>query len=721
MRLPARLLLTLTLLMPVGGAVGQQMNGDSLLAVLKDSRLPDSTRIRAASHLCLYVHLRNRPDSALHYAQLGLEMMGKQDMERRRGILLYGKGEALSKLNRTAEALKAHEAGLAIREKLGNSDDISASLTSIGNIYQTQGDHTKAIDFMTRSMEICEKAGNLIGVASGFVNIGNMHLTQKDDSAAYDSYNKALRILEKTDDKFRLGITYMNIGNILHNWNDLDGAIHTYEKSLAMQTEVDDRHGMAGSLSNIGLVLQDKGDLDGAMRYMEQAVPLYEGVGSKKGLGQTLSSMGVIYRMKGNLPKALELGERALELVKDAGSVNRLKNISYDLFLTYEAMGRYKQALETYKLHIEMRDSLMSTENQRGLIKQQTKYEFERQEALNKVEQEKKDAIAAEQLKQRSQQRNALLVGVLLTLGLAGVSYRSYAIKKRDNALIWAKNREVEAQNALIHQQKTEVERRNAEILESIAYARKLQEAVLPPPKVVKDFFSDSFLLYLPRDIVSGDFYWMESKTSPKPSLPGGEQGSISYFAVGDCTGHGVPGAMLSVMGLNGLNRALNELHLIEPKDLLTQLTKDLKDAFEHNESTVRDGMDIALCALDTETLMLTYCGANNPLWIIRGEEVIQLRPNKRPVGFYEIEVAFGQETVQLEKGDIIYLHSDGYQDQYGGPENKKFMTKRYRDLLLTISKQPIQRQREMLLKEHRNWKGDHDQTDDICVMAVRV
>jgi serine phosphatase RsbU (regulator of sigma subunit) len=118
---------------------------------------------------------------------------------------------------------------------------------------------------------------------------------------------------------------------------------------------------------------------------------------------------------------------------------------------------------------------------------------------------------------------------------------------------------------------------------------------------------------------------------------------------------------------------------------------------------------------------MLTYCGANNPLWIIRGEEVIQLRPNKRPVGFYEIEVAFGQETVQLEKGDIIYLHSDGYQDQYGGPENKKFMTKRYRDLLLTISKQPMQRQREMLLKEHRNWKGDHDQTDDICVMAVRV
>jgi serine phosphatase RsbU (regulator of sigma subunit) len=384
-------------------------------------------------------------------------------------------------------------------------------------------------------------------------------------------------------------------------------------------------------------------------------------------------------------------------------------------------MGRYKQALETYKLHIEMRDSLMSTENQRGLIKQQTKYEFERQEALNKVEQEKKDAIAAEQLKRRSQQRNALLVGVLLTLGLAGVSYRSYVIKKRDNALIWAKNKEVEAQNALIHQQKTEVERRNAEILESIAYARKLQEAVLPPPKVVKDFFSDSFLLYLPRDIVSGDFYWMESKTSPKPSLPGGEQGSISYFAVGDCTGHGVPGAMLSVMGLNGLNRALNELHLTEPKDLLTQLTKDLKDAFEHNESTVRDGMDIALCALDTETLMLTYCGANNPLWIIRGEEVIQLRPNKRPVGFYEIEVAFGQETVQLEKGDIIYLHSDGYQDQYGGPENKKFMTKRYRDLLLTISKQPMQRQREMLLKEHRNWKGDHDQTDDICVMAVRV
>lgn len=709
------------MLVGVAGAMGQQMNGDSLQAVLNDIKLPDSTRIKAASHLCLYVHLKNRPDSALHYAQLGLEMMGKQDMERRRGILLYGKGESLSKLNRTAEALKAHEEGLAIREKLGNPDDISASMTSIGNIYQTQGDHTKAIDYMTRSMQICEKAGNLIGVASGFVNIGNMYFTQRDDSAAYDSYNKALKILEKTDDKWRLGITYMNIGNIQHNWNKLDEAIQTYEKSLSMQTQVDDRHGMAGSLSNIGLVLQDKGDLDGALRYMEQAVPLYEGVGSKKGLAQTLSSMSVIYRLKGNLSKALELGERALELAKGAGSVNRLKNISYDLYKTYDAMGKHKQALETYKLHIEMRDSLMSTENQRGLIKQQTKYEFERQEALNKVEQEKKDAIAAEQLKRRSQQRNASLVGVLLTLGLAGVSYRSYAIKKRDNALISAKNKEVEAQNTLINQQKTEVEKRNAEILESIAYARKLQEAVLPPPKVVKDFFADSFLLYLPRDIVSGDFYWMESSASSNSSLVTHHSSLISYFAVGDCTGHGVPGAMLSVMGLNGLNRALNELKLTEPKDLLTQLTKDLKDAFEHNESTVRDGMDIALCALNTETLQLTYCGANNPLWIIRGEEVIQLKPNKRPVGFYDLEIEFSQETIQLENGDIIYLHSDGYQDQYGGPENKKFMTKRYRDLLLTISKQPMQRQREMLLKEHKNWKGDHDQTDDICVMAVRV
>jgi serine phosphatase RsbU (regulator of sigma subunit) len=213
----------------------------------------------------------------------------------------------------------------------------------------------------------------------------------------------------------------------------------------------------------------------------------------------------------------------------------------------------------------------------------------------------------------------------------------------------------------------------------------------------------------------------MESKTSTDPTLPERAPGTISYFAVGDCTGHGVPGAMLSVMGLNGLNRAYLEMQDPRPKDLLTRLTKDLHDAFGHNETTVRDGMDIALCALDRTTLTLTYCGANSPLWVARGDEMLQYRPNKRPVGHFDMESGFDEEVIQLQRGDVLYLHSDGFQDQLGGPLGKKFMTKQYRELLHGLAHLPMAEQKEKLLAAHRAWRGTGAQTDDVCVLAIRV
>lgn len=367
-----------------------------------------------------------------------------------------------------------------------------------------------------------------------------------------------------------------------------------------------------------------------------------------------------------------------------------------------EAMGDYKQALLYYQKYKRLEDSIYSEDNAREMATQETKYAFEKQiladSLRNAKEKEVSEAMIVAQdakIKQDRVTQLALFGGLLLVLIFAAFLYNRFQITRR--------------QRDLIARQKEEVETKNREILQSIAYARRLQDAVLPPARVVKEFFADSFLLYLPKDIVSGDFYWMENR------------GSVSYFAVGDCTGHGVPGAMLSVIGLNGLNRCLNEMHITSPAAILEQLTLIFQSSFERSEATVRDGMDIGICALDNESGQLTFAGANNMLRIVRRGEVLDFKGDKRAVGFHDSAVKFSQVDIPLTKGDILLLSTDGIVDQFGGPEGKKFLNKRLRELLIRLSGRPMPEQRNALLEEFEAWRGSQEQTDDVCVMGVRV
>jgi len=296
---------------------------------------------------------------------------------------------------------------------------------------------------------------------------------------------------------------------------------------------------------------------------------------------------------------------------------------------------------------------------------------------------------------------------VILVAGLmAFVKGRERILKKQNLKL----EQTVTERTAEVVEEKKKVEEKHYALTESIVYAQRLQAAVMPPQEAVRTLFPDSFLLFLPRDVVSGDFYWCE------------ERDGIRYVAVGDCTGHGVPGAMLSIIGLNGLNRALNELNITAPAEFLTQLTHDIHTSFERSDKTVRDGMDLSLCAIDTAAMKVTFCGANNPLWIARNGEILIFKPNRRPVGFHDIEgVGFKQEEVKLQKGDILYLMSDGYQDQLGGEHYRKLMTKVFRNRLTELSALSLQEQHAMLISELDSWKGTYKQTDDVCVMGIRI
>jgi serine phosphatase RsbU (regulator of sigma subunit) len=307
-------------------------------------------------------------------------------------------------------------------------------------------------------------------------------------------------------------------------------------------------------------------------------------------------------------------------------------------------------------------------------------------------------------------------------------------------AIIWFTNK-TRKLNTELNTQKKSLEKQNAIIADayfniksSISYAKRIQEAILPPDSFIKKLIDDYFILYLPKDIVAGDFYWIQDIGEDEIS-----------FAVADCTGHGVPGAMVSVVSHNALNRAIREFGLKQPSLILDKVNELVETAFNTNsEHLVNDGMDIAICCLNKKTLELQYAGANNPMWIIKPNGFLnELRADKQPIGYFKDRKKFTNQSITLEKGDTIILFSDGYADQFGGfqqaqsdnlkgksgnsdfslnlSKTKKYTYKRLREKLISLSNQSPNNQKNTLEKEFNDWKGATDQVDDVCILSIKI
>ncbi len=277
-------------------------------------------------------------------------------------------------------------------------------------------------------------------------------------------------------------------------------------------------------------------------------------------------------------------------------------------------------------------------------------------------------------------------------------------------------------------------EQRNRDITDSIRYAQRLQAAIQPPDQLFRKVLPDSFVVYIPKDIVAGDFYWLHYLPRPRGWNVDGDR---VLFAVGDCTGHGVPGALVSMVCNDALRRAVQEFACTSPADILNKACKLIIGSFKPDDEEVYDGMDISLCALNTTTLKLEWAGAFNPLYIIRENGGPDLHPNlhkekensrleeikadRRSVGLDGINLPFTNHHIQLQQGDMLYLFSDGYPDQFGGPKGKKFRTKQFKELLLRLHRLPVKKQKACLLDAFVHWKGNLEQVDDVCVMGIRI
>lgn len=302
-----------------------------------------------------------------------------------------------------------------------------------------------------------------------------------------------------------------------------------------------------------------------------------------------------------------------------------------------------------------------------------------------------------------------LLIGCILYFRWANKRFRE------ENRNLTAKLSE-RAHQVMI--QKWELERRNltvsqqnAEIIDSLHYARNIQTAILPKPETILQSFKDAFILYKPKDIVSGDFYFFENTDN------------MVILAIADCTGHGVAGAFMSMVGSSLLHQLIGQKHMKEPARILEQLNDGIVEALKQKESDSHAGMDIALCCIDLDTKVLTFAGANRPLYYIRNCQAKALKPDKLPIGGFrpDEDRVFTQQTLQVQDNDVIYLYSDGYADQFGGVQGKKIMTRKFKDLLLSIHQSPMNEQQKTLDEYFESWRGRYEQVDDVLVAGIRI
>jgi serine phosphatase RsbU (regulator of sigma subunit)/Tfp pilus assembly protein PilF len=605
--------------------------------------------------------------------------------------------EAKNFFNRAIELAKA----------LNNKQKIAAVFNNFGIIYYREGNYSRSIEFYTKALSINEAAGDLKATAAALNNIGNIYKEIGDTAKALSTFQRSLIMGKQAGAKNWEAVSYSAIAEMLYDAGKIDSAELLFGESMRLNRTIRNTQGFASDLANLGKIYLQKGMLAEAKEKADSALVLFREMKDQRAEGLTLSILGAYYAKKGDLKNAIDFNKRALKMLMTIGQIQEAEKAADALYKIYKMRPDYKNALEYRELYDQLHDSLQNEKNTKAVLRQEFKYEYDKQTVLDSLkhvaELDKKDA----ELKVKRQVQISLFAGLALILVFSGFIFNRFKVTARQNVIIGKQKQEVEQKRHEAETQRALVEEKNREIVDSINYAKRLQDAILPPLKLVKEYFPESFILYKPKDIVAGDFYWFEKRNN------------ILLFAAADCTGHGVPGAMVSVICNNGLNRSVREYNLLEPGKILDKTREIVMQEFEKSETEVNDGMDISLCALEGKTL--SWAGANNPLWIIRQNELIEYKPNKQPIGKYTDQKNFTTQQLTLQQGDRIYLFTDGYADQFGGGKGKKFKASNMKQLLLKMQDKNMEQQKEIIERAFEDWQGSYDQVDDVCMIGIRI
>ena len=617
-----------------------------------------------------------------------------------------------------------NEQMLKLSEKLVLSDNVSIKIkgkkaladayNNIGFMYNNQGDIPNALDYFSKSLHMQEELGNKKGIAELLCNIGVIYYYQNDIKKALENYLKSLKIREVLGDKADIANSLNNIGSLYYSQNDMVKALSYGEQSLKLEEEVGDQEGIAYSLSNLGGIYYNKGDIQKALEYYNRSKQVNLIIGNQQGLAASFHNIATVYlklaeqnpgSKQSNLKIALANTDSSLTLSKQLGFPANIQTAELLLSKIDSAKGNYAGAFEHYKQYIFYRDSISNEQNQQASLRSQFKYVYEKKEAVLKEQQEKERVIVKE--KHRFQQIViwSVVGGLILVIAFSFFISRSLIQNRKANKIISSQKKIVEDKNHII-------EEKQKEIIDSINYAKRIQQTLYAHEDFLSNHIPQHFTYFNPKDIVSGDFYWATSLENK------------FYLAVCDSTGHGVPGAFMSLLNIGFLSEAINEKGITKPNEIFNYVRGRLIENISKDGQ--KDGFDGVLICIETNSShpaerIITYSAANNKPLLISDQTMTELEGDRMPVGIGEKKEDFNLYTIEIKQGDFLYLYTDGYADQFGGVKGKKYKYKALNELIFNNHLKPMQEQKEILSTTFNNWRGALEQVDDVCVIGLKL
>lgn len=679
---------------------------------------------------------QSRVDTALFIYDKVLEIKRKYGKLADVASCMNNIGTALEMRGENKKALDYFEQAVQITEETGDKRSIASSNVNIGLIYQSWGQYQKSLAYMQKAMLDYEEINDMGGIATTHNNIGLIYNQTGDYKLALKNYQNALRIQLKIGDKSGIAASYYNIGVLLDNIKEFKNALVYYRKSLQLKQQLQDINGISNIYSSLGNTYGSIERIDSALLYYNKALQIKRQLDDQEGIATLYQNIGAILDYTGKYNKAVEYYEKSLEIArrlnntesialslqnlgsnhKNRSQLNQaLKyyneceqiaiqaNLRLILMNNYKFISEihmlsdnYKKALDNFMNYTALKDSIFGEEEKNQLREIHTKYETEAKEREIQILKKDKELSNV-----KANQQNLiiyfLVFGIILIVVMLLLALNRNMVKNKANKMLAERNKKIEQQKK--------------EITDSIEAASRIQRAILPRSEYMGQIFGrNHFVFYRPRDIVSGDFYWISQQDGEK------------IFVTADCTGHGVPGAFMSVLGVSFLNEIVNIEEITKPGDILNSLrTKIINSMHQQIENDLKEGMDLSLITISEDNKKLQFAGANNSLLIVRNSELIELNADKMPVAIHYRMNDFKTHSFDLKKGDMIYMASDGYQDQIGGPNNKKFMKKRFKQLLIDISSAPLKEQYRLLNQTLVDWIAEYDQLDDIIVTGIKI
>jgi len=606
---------------------------------------------KSAERLAVDFYQNGVLDSVNKYLGLALDIYkGLKDNDGIFTVLSY-KTKLLLSEGKTKESFQINKQLISIAENINDQNKLAIAYNKMGALFSKINDIEKAISYYDKALKLFTAKNNFDGIENCYNQLGTCYNSKAFYDMSIEYYERGLEINKKTNNPDQKTAFLIGIGNVYYSLDNNEKALYFYEEAL-----------------------------------------------KSNGIKKNLVIKNNIASVLMNMERYKEAKSYLLEYYYESSSINDKSIGAFNLAQTYEQLGDYNSAMDFMDIYVRINDSLNTAIHSSELSEIEAKYRNEKQEEQN--------VLLQERLKNKSLQIYFALAGILFLIGLAFFIFRGLRQKNKANIALAEKNKIIEEKSSLVEEQ-------HKDITDSIKYAQRIQQAILPPDKLWNTILPHSFVFYQPKDILSGDFYWIE------------ETGEHIFIAAADCTGHGVPGALMSIVNYNLLNRAVLEHGLIDAGAILDSVNKYLTLSLHqtYQESAVRDGMDVSLCIINKSTKKMNFAGAFNSIYLIRNNDIQEFIPDKQPVGaFIEDSIKpFNNQFLQLTEGDVVYMFTDGYADQFGGPKGKKYKYKQLQQLLLDSYNKSFDEQKNIVAKSINEWKGNLEQVDDILLLGYKI